>query len=129
LKRQTGFTVLEILIAFVIMAFSLGMLYHASGGVVRGVGDTEQHARATMLAQSLLNSKSSVPQSGWNESGRSADMDWAVRSAPYGDATIRPGVPALHQISIVITWTNWRGHKELHLSTLLPQSKPKAGVQ
>jgi general secretion pathway protein I len=129
LKRQTGFTLLELLIAFVIMAFSLGMLYHASGGVVRGVGDTEQHARATMLAQSILNAKNAVTEAGWNERGRSADLDWAVSSAPYGDASTRPGVPPLHQIHIVVSWTNWRGYRELQLNTLLPQSKPKVDVR
>ncbi len=129
MKRQTGFTLLELLIAFVIMASSLGMLYRASGGVVRNIGDTEQHARATILAQSLLNTKNSVPETGWNEKGQSADLYWTVSSAPYGDASLRPGMPALQQIQIIISWTNWRGHRELQLSTLLPQSKPKAGAQ
>ena len=36
--RQTGFSLLELLVAFVIMAFSLGMLYQASGGTVRHLG-------------------------------------------------------------------------------------------
>jgi general secretion pathway protein I len=123
--KQAGFTLLELLVAFVIMAFSLGMLYQASGGAVRSVGDTEQYARATVLAQSLLNAKSAVPETGWNESGESAGLAWTVRSAPYGNASSNPSVPRLHEIQIVISWTNWRGSREMQLSTLLPQAKPK----
>ena len=61
LRRQGGFSLLELLVAFVIMAFSLGMLYQAAGGTVRSLGDTEQQLRASMLAQSVLNSRDSVP--------------------------------------------------------------------
>ena len=36
-RGQTGFSLLEILVAFSIMAISLGLLYRVSGGSVRNV--------------------------------------------------------------------------------------------
>lgn len=128
LRRQGGFSLLELLVAFVIMAFSLGMLYQAAGGTVRSLGDTEQHLRASMLAQSVLNSRDSVPATGWNESGRSAGLAWRVSSSPFATGVDSTRAPALQQVQIVIAWTDRRGPRQLELSTLLPQAKPPAGT-
>ncbi len=127
-RRQDGFSLLELLVAFVIMAFSLGMLYQASGGTVRSLGDTEQHLRATMLAQSVLNSRDSVPQAGWNESGESAGFAWRVSSIPFRTATSDAKAPSLQQVEIVIGWNDRNGPRQLELSTLLPQARPAPGA-
>ncbi len=127
-RRQGGFSLLELLVAFVIMAFSLGMLYQASGGTVRSLGDTGQHLRASILAQSLLNSRDSVPDAGWTESGESAGFAWRVSSAPFGTAVSDPKVPPLQQVDIVIGWKDRNGARQLELSTLLPQARPVPGA-
>lgn len=126
-RRQGGFSLLELLVAFVIMAFSLGMLYQASGGTIRALGDTEQHLRATMLAQSLLNSRDSVPPAGWNESGQSAGFAWRVSSAPFRTEVSDSRAPALQEVAIVIGWDDRHGPRQLELSTLLPQARPAPG--
>lgn len=123
-RRQAGFSLLELLVAFVIMAFSLGMLYQASGGTVRALGDTEQHLRATMLAQSVLNSRDSVPEGGWSESGQSAGFSWSVSSAAFRTEVSDSRVPPLQQVDIVVGWKDRNGPRQLALSTLLPQAKP-----
>lgn len=124
---QGGFSLLELLVAFVIMAFSLGMLYQASGGTVRSIGDTEQQMRATVLAESLLNSRSSVAPEGWNETGESAGLSWRVNSAAFLTDVDPAKAPALQRVMIVVGWSGRNGPRELELSTLLPQSKPAQG--
>ena len=126
-RRQGGFSLLELLVAFVIMAFSLGMLYQASGGTVRSLGDTEQHLRATVLAQSVLNSRDSVPEAGWNESGESAGLAWRVSSGAFQTDVNSPQAPLLQQVQIVIGWNDRRGPRQLELGTLLPQARPPPG--
>jgi len=128
-SSQRGFSLLELLVAFVIMAFSLGMLYQASGGTVRTLGETELHQRAALLAQSLLNSREGVPETGWNEAGDSAGLAWQVRSAPFDTGVTDSRAPVLHQINMVVGWTDRRGARQLELSTLLPQLSPLPGAQ
>src|SRR5665811_235075 len=78
---QRGFSLLELLVAFAIMAMSLGLLYRVAGGSARHVSDVVQQQQAAWLAESLLASRSSVRADGWNEQGESAGFKWQVRSS------------------------------------------------
>ena len=122
--RQKGFSLLELLVAFVIMAFSLGMLYQASGGTVRNLGDVESHQRAVILARSILNSRDAVPELGWNEGGESAGFAWRVSSAPFTGGISDSRVPLLQEVQITVEWADRRGARRLELKTLLPQLAP-----
>ena len=126
--RQRGLTLLELLVALVIMGFSLGMLYQATGGAVRNVEDTELHQRASLLAQGVLSSRDSVPEGGWLESGRADGFAWEVSSAPYATQAAGPSVPVLQQVRVVVGWSDRRGPHQVELQTLMPQARPPAGA-
>lgn len=121
---QHGFTLLELLVAFAIMAMSLGMLYRATGAGARNVGDMERHQKAVVLAQSLLALRDSVGEQGWNEVGESAGYRWRISSAPYPVGAENPAVPMLHEISIAVFWSDADRQRQLDVNTLLPQRKP-----
>ena len=124
MKRQQGFTLLERLVAFAIMALSLGMLYRASGSGARSVVVIEHYQRAVILGESLLALRDAVPEQGWNQTGESAGYNWRISSAPYATAITGPNVPPLHEISIVITWADADRQRQFTLNTLRPQRKP-----
>ena len=128
-RRSAGFSLLELLVALSIMSMSLGLLYQASTGALRGVGDLDMDQRAGVLAQSILEARDAVPATGWSESGRSADMDWTVGSALYETQVAResPASPRLHEVRVVVEWGGWRGRRRLELHTLLPQQLPQPG--
>lgn len=125
--RQQGFSLLELLVAFAIMAMSLGLLYRMAGGSARHTTDIELQQKAVWLAQSILASRSSVRADGWNESGESTGFQWQVRSAPYVSGVQGPLVVPLHQIHLLVSWQAGSRPGQLELTTLLPERKPRPG--
>lgn len=125
--HQRGFSLLELLVAFAIMAMSLGLLYRVAGGSARHVADVVQHQQATWLAESLLASRGNVGATGWNEDGESAGFKWQVRSSPYSSGVKGPQVVPLHAIRLSISWTAGSRPGQLDLVTLLPERKPQPG--
>ncbi len=124
---QRGFSLLELLVAFSIMALSLGLLYRVAGGSARNVSDVVQSQQAGWLAESILASRSSVLEDGWNEDGESAGFTWQVRSVPFNSGiNILQAIP-LHSVRIAVSWTAGSRPGQLELVTLLPQRKPMPG--
>ncbi|WP_040327958.1 prepilin-type N-terminal cleavage/methylation domain-containing protein [Acidovorax delafieldii] len=124
-QSQRGFTLLEMLVAFAIMALSLGMLYRASGGTARTVAQVEQYQGAVFLAESLLSLRDAVPEQGWNQSGASAGYAWAITSAPFPTSVGNLNAPPLHEIKIAISWDEGSGRqRQFELNTVRPQRKP-----
>ena len=102
-RSQLGLTLLEILVALAIMAIALGMIYRATGSNARSVGDLDRYQYAVQLAESLLASRDSVYESGWNEAGESNGYQWSIQSSPYKTDVEGPNVPALHAVHLVVS--------------------------
>ena len=126
-QAQRGFSLLELLVAFVIMAMSLAVLYRASGGTVTTALAVERQGQAAVLASSLLNSHDVVPAEGLQASGQRAGMAWTLRSAPYAGNPAEPGAVLLHQVWVRLTWDDGGREGVLELTTLRPQRLPVAG--
>jgi general secretion pathway protein I len=128
-RLSRGFSLLELLVALSIMAMALGLLYQASTGALRGVGDLDLEERANVLAQSIVEARDSVPAAGWNENGSAAGMAWRVSTAPFETAVGRnaPNVPRLHEVRVTVEWDSRRGQRRVELHTLLPQQRVQPG--
>lgn len=129
MQRQRGMTLLELLVAFAIMAISLTMLYRVMGSSARSAGDVERYQRAVVLAQSLLSLRDAVPEEGWHQRGETAGYQWSIDSAPYDTGLSGPTIPRLHEISFSIAWSEGERQRELNMVTLRPQRKPPEQVR
>lgn len=119
--RQGGFSLLEILVAFSVMALALGVLYQTAGGSVRGAIESERQARAVHLAQSLLALHPSVPSAGVSEVGRFEELSWSVFSSPYPQSGDSPPEVRLHRIVGQIEWEDRGQHRSYALVSLVPE--------
>lgn len=129
-RRAAGFSLIEMLVAMVILALSLGVLYQAAAGATRNVRMDERYTYAVQIAQSLLAEYPFVKREGVSASGVMGDLRWQLRSEPYTEglpalaADSDPeAVPTLHQLEAVVRWEGSEA-RELRLVTLVPEFDP-----
>ena len=120
-KRADGFSLLEILVAFAIMAMSLGLIYRITGNSASQAARLTVDERLNLVAESLLERFDVLPPGGVHDQGETAGIVWQVSSAPADSCTraadARPPVP-LYRLDLVLVATGDAAGQRLALSTL-----------
>ena len=82
-----GFSLIEMLVALVVLSLSLGVLYQAATGATRNVRVAAEYTDAVMVAESVLADQSYVTQENYSASGQFKVFQWSVSSwpVPYDD--------------------------------------------
>jgi general secretion pathway protein I len=124
-----GFTLIEVLVAFAILALTLTALMQVFATGLRSADTIDRHLMATMLARSVLDDVGTeIPIVAGEQS---ADIEqgyrWTVRILPSG--TIAPVVEAewitaLYEVQVEIAWN---GRPVTTLTTLHLAAEPGAG--
>lgn len=101
-SRQAGFSLLETLVAFSILALCLGVLLRIFGGGGRLAGLSDDRARAIIVAESLLAGVGVQTPLQPGESGGEVDgrYRWTLRVSPY----VPPGEPLPDQLQFKPFW-------------------------
>jgi len=128
MKRQRGFTLLEALVAVVI----LGSAVAASSGVLstslRNIGRAEDYERVTLLARAQMNELLALPD--WKDgntwSGQWAgDYHWTARAEVVPpEAGHQNDAYWLVRMTLVSVWKTTRGSKSYTLETARIQMRP-----
>ena len=129
-RRQNGYTLIEVIVAFALLALALTLLLGTLSGAVRQVRWTGDAGNAALHAQSLLDT---VGFGSPLEPGRSdgefegGRYRWSLAIAPW-EEPLPPNVPRtpaanrLYQVALSVQWGGGgpRERLELHSLRLVP---------
>jgi general secretion pathway protein I len=132
--RQKGFTLIEIVVAFAILALGLGIAMQIAGGAMRNARQAATRTDAALYAQSLLDT---VGVGERLEEGSSSgefgeQFRWTLRAEPYeieSESPIEPGLSAvqLYRLQLDVTWETG-GKEQVASFVTLRALTPDPGV-
>jgi general secretion pathway protein I len=113
-----GFSLLEVLVAFAILALTLGVLLNIFSGGLRNLGDGQHYTRAVLDAQSKLAEIGvSRPLAPGEISGEIDDVyRWSARISPL--ALSPGGLATLYQVDLTVKWGEASAARAVRLQTL-----------
>lgn len=89
-RRDAGFTLVETLVAFVILSLSLMALFTAVSQAARGDWRARMEAKALRIGRSRIDEAGlTLPLRAGVEEGRESGFRWRLSIAPYGEARPR----------------------------------------
>lgn len=118
--KQAGFTLLEMLVAMMILAMSLGALYQGVGGAMRAVGNDEKYVYAVELARSLVAVNSLVDPNSIQQGETEGGFQWRVqsRSLRSGQANSLPE-GKLQQLLVEVSWRDTGKTRRIALESVV----------
>jgi general secretion pathway protein I len=118
---EAGFTLIEMLVALMVMIAAATMLYRGFSEGLRAAAAADGAEAALLVAQSRLAALGiETPLAVGEQAGRDGAVDWHIAVRPYrsGDAT---AAPQAFWATATVSWREKRGGtRSLHLTTLKP---------
>jgi general secretion pathway protein I len=125
IRSNAGFTLLEILVSFAIIAITLTIVMQLFSGSLRSGALSRSYGEAALLADRKMNETledSEVPnEEGFSESGQFGDgHSWEVVVTPYEEFTPEEeSFPLqLYRIEVTVRWGNGEHERHITLSTI-----------
>ena len=125
---ERGFTLIEILVAFVIVALALGALLQVFATGLRSSSAAENYTIAALLAESKL--AAIGIEEPLEEGDRSGEFDngfrWATSVRPYDDGgpTLELGAIQGFEVSVTVQWGGAGRARSVSLATLRLMAQP-----
>ncbi|MEA3278178.1 MAG: prepilin-type N-terminal cleavage/methylation domain-containing protein [Pseudomonadota bacterium] len=118
---QGGFSLLEVVVAFSILALTLGLLLQIFSRALNTTALSGTYSRAATLAEAELNAVGiDYPLEAGSHSGESEDgFEWEVFVDPYDLGDLGLEVPvAPYSVTAVVSWPDSGGRRQITLTTL-----------
>lgn len=119
--RQRGFSLLEVLVAFAVLALSLGVLLASFSTALRSASLSEAYTEAALLAESRLNA---VGREGRLEPGVEEGIHdgyrWRVAVSPYerAEAGGRDVPVTPYRVEVTVHWREGVRERKVALTSL-----------
>ena len=114
-----GFSLIEMLVAMVILSLSLGVLYQAAMGATRNVRVAAEYSEALMLAESVMSEIALAASPDSEAAGSFGVYDWRARVLPLifeEDPAQLTGAP-LAEVVVTVSWGEGERRREVTLNT------------
>jgi general secretion pathway protein I len=126
---EHGFSVLEVLVAFVIVALVVTALFRLFGGALGNAAAADEWTRALLVAQSRLElAASAVPLRETNDAGSDDDgrLRWRTSVAAYVPPDAKPDIESaseamttrLYRVSVDVTFGDAGRERTVSLTTV-----------
>lgn len=119
MRDTKGFSLLEVLVAFTLLALVLGVVYEVFGRSAQAARLGDEYGRAVIIAQNLL-AETQVwrPLPLGEERGQTADgYRWLRRVGAAGGAPA-PGAHSLREVAVEVRWEGPAQDRMVALRTL-----------
>lgn len=125
IPRQRGFTLIEVVVAFSLLAVGLGIMMQIAVDAMRQARDAAEFTEAALYAQSKLDALGvgeRLREGG--DSGRFGERyEWQLQVAPFEQADLagqEPGTSPvlLYRIDLEVSWERGRQTRQARFSTL-----------
>lgn len=139
-RASSGFTLLEVLLAFVVFALSFTIVMEILSGSMRNTVRAREYTEVALIAQSVMDQLGlDLPmEQGANYSGESGDYQWELSIELYQDVGLNTNIVELGeltgiellQIDLLISWGDPPRDKSNDFSTvraMLVNRKPARG--
>lgn len=114
-----GFSLLESLVALVILSMSLAVLYHSIGTSTRIVNEHQQQVRALILAESLLESAFVLLDQQASHEGATGHYTYQLVTLSLPEHPLENEFP-LRFVEVTVNWTSASRHRQIQLHTIIP---------
>ena len=118
-----GFSLLEVLVAFTILAMLLGALFQVFSGGLRAASAGDSHTRATVIAQSRLAALGvgEPLQEGVTSGTVEGGFHWRVIAHPYVDdeLPVGAGIPRPFTVEIEVYWEEGGRSRSVSLTSVV----------
>ena len=103
-KAEAGFTLIEVLVAFIIAGLALGVLVHAGIEGLRASSLSAKYQEALARAQSHLAAAVDASQPADRQGDEGDGFHWHVRTVPLAHIIAPSGPATLLSVSVAISW-------------------------
>jgi general secretion pathway protein I len=128
MKMQRGFTLMEMLVAVMVLGTAVAAISGVIATSMRNVSRVEEYERVTLLARSQMNELMTLP---WKD-GQTWSGNWADGYHWTAIANVVPmqkgqegAAYELMRMTLIGTWKTTRGQKTYTLETARAQQRPQ----